>query len=172
MRVLQPGYGPSPTIAEEARRRGVDPVEAMIDLALEQDLEVFFLQELLAQDDHQLVELMRHPRAIMGFSDSGAHVSQVCDTSIYTHLLAYWVRERQALTIEEAIPMITSRPAQLWRLRDRGRLTPGYAADITIFDAETVAPLMPYVAYDIPGGRGGWSSGPPATPPPSSTVRC
>jgi N-acyl-D-aspartate/D-glutamate deacylase len=67
-------------------------------------------------------------------------------------LLAYWVREKQALTLEEAIPMITRRPAELWRLHDRGLLREGLAADITVFDPETVAPSMPYVTSDLPGG--------------------
>ena len=95
---------------------------------------------------------MRHPQSAMCFSDSGAHVSQIFDSSIYTHLLAYWVRERHAFTLEEAIQMITARPAAVWRLHGRGRLAPGYAADITIFDPETVAPLMPRVVEDLPGG--------------------
>jgi N-acyl-D-amino-acid deacylase len=152
MTILQSPYLPNPTVADEARRRGVDPVEAMIDIALEHDFDVFFLQHLVSQDDDDLLRLMRHPRTAMCFSDSGAHVSQIFDSSIYTHLLAYWVRERQALSLEEAIRMITSRPAGIWRLRDRGRLVPGAAADITIFDPESVAPSMPHVAEDLPGG--------------------
>jgi N-acyl-D-amino-acid deacylase len=152
MTILQSPYLPNPTVADEARRRGVDPVEAMIDIALEHDFDVFFVQMLLPQEDEELLRLMRHPRTAMCFSDSGAHVSQIFDSSIYSHLLAYWVRERKALTLEEAIQMITSRPAGIFRLRDRGRLAPGYAADITIFDPETVAPLMPHVVDDLPGG--------------------
>ena len=152
MTVLQSPYLPNPTVADEARRRGVDPVEAMIDIALEHDFDVFFLQMLVPQDERELLRLMRHPRTAMCFSDSGAHVSQIFDSSIYTHLLAYWVRERHAFTLEEAIQMITARPAGVWRLHGRGRLTPGYAADITIFDPETVAPLMPRVVEDLPGG--------------------
>jgi N-acyl-D-aspartate/D-glutamate deacylase len=152
MTILLSPYLPNPTVADEARRRGVDPVEAMIDIALEHDFDVFFVQMLLPQEDEELLRLMRHPRTAMCFSDSGAHVSQIFDSSIYSHLLAYWVRERQALTLEEAIQMITSRPAGIFRLRDRGRVAPGYAADITIFDPETVAPLMPHVVEDLPGG--------------------
>jgi N-acyl-D-aspartate/D-glutamate deacylase len=152
MTILRSPYLPNPTVADEARRRGVDPVEVMIDAALEHDFDTFFVQMLLPQEDEELLRLMRHPRTAMCFSDSGAHVSQIFDSSIYTHLLAYWVRERQALTMEEAIRMITSRPAGIFRLRDRGRLAPGYAADITIFDPETVAPLMPRVVEDLPGG--------------------
>ena len=151
MTIMQSPYLPNPTVADEARRRGVDPVEAMIDIALEHDFEVFFVQQLMSQKDDDLLRLMRHPRTAMCFSDSGAHVSQIFDSSIYTHLLAYWVRERQAMSLEEAIQMMTSRPADIWRLRDRGRLTPGSAADITIFDPDTVAPSMPYVVDDLPG---------------------
>jgi N-acyl-D-aspartate/D-glutamate deacylase len=123
----------------------------MIDIALERDFDVFFVQQLMSQAEDDLLPLMRHPRTAMCFSDSGAHVSQIFDSSIYTHLLAYWVRERQAIGLEEAIQMMTSRPADIWRLRDRGRLTPGSAADITVFDPDTVAPLMPHVVEDLPG---------------------
>ena len=153
MTILVSPYLPNPTVADEARRRGVDPVEAMVDIALERDFNAFFLQPLVDQtDDDALLELMRHPQTAMCFSDSGAHVSQIFDSSIFTHLLAYWVREREALTIEEAVRMMTSKPAEMWRLRDRGRLGPGYAADITIFDPDTVAPRMPSVVADLPGG--------------------
>jgi N-acyl-D-amino-acid deacylase len=151
MSVLLSPYLPNPTVADEARRRGVDPVEAMIDIALEHDFDVFFVQHLMSQDEDDLLALMRHPRTAMCFSDSGAHVSQIFDSSIYTHLLAYWVRERQLLPLEEAVSMITSRPADIWRLRGRGRLVPGYGADITVFDPDTIAPLMPRVVDDLPG---------------------
>jgi N-acyl-D-amino-acid deacylase len=62
------------------------------------------------------------------------------------------VRERQHLSLEEAISMMTARPADIWRLHGRGRLVPGYGADLTIFDAGTIAPLMPTVVQDLPGG--------------------
>jgi N-acyl-D-aspartate/D-glutamate deacylase len=152
MTILESPYRPNPTVADVARQRGVDPVEAMIDIALERDFDVFFVQHLMSQDEDELLRLMRHPRTAMCFSDSGAHVSQIFDSSIYTHLLAWWVRERGLLGLEEAVQMITSRPADIWRLRDRGRLLPGYAADITIFDPHTVAPMMPTLVEDLPGG--------------------
>jgi N-acyl-D-aspartate/D-glutamate deacylase len=152
MEILETPYLSNPTVADEARRRGVDPVEAMIDIALERDFEVLFVQLLMLQDDDELVRLMRHPRTAMCFSDSGAHVSQIFDSSIYTHLLAYWVRERQAFPLEEAIQMVTSRPAKIWRLHDRGLLAPGYGADVAVFDPDAVAPMMPTVVQDLPGG--------------------
>jgi N-acyl-D-aspartate/D-glutamate deacylase len=152
LRVMVSPYPPYPTVAQEAVRLGVDPVEAMIDLALERGFELQFLQDLVPQDEQKLLEMMHHPRTAMGFSDAGAHVSQIFDASIYSHLLGYWVRQRQALPLEEAVQMITSRPADIWRLADRGRLAVGKFADITIFDPETVGPRMPTLVADVPGG--------------------
>ena len=151
--IMDSAYLPNPSVGQVARQRGVDPVELMIDVALERDFDAFFIQFLTHQtDERALVELLKNPHTAMTFSDAGAHVSQILDASIQTHLLAYWVREREALTLEEAIPMITRRPAEVWRLHDRGQLRPGYAADVTIFDPATVAPDMPQVASDLPGG--------------------
>jgi N-acyl-D-aspartate/D-glutamate deacylase len=152
MYVLYSSYLPNPTVAQEAVRLGIDPVEVMIDAALEHDFKMFFVQTFgKPRPEESVIRLLRHPNVAMTFSDAGAHVSQMAD-AIQTYLLAYWVRERQALTLEEAVNMITQRPARLWNLHDRGTLAPGYAADITIFDPGTVAPLMPRVVRDLPGG--------------------
>jgi N-acyl-D-aspartate/D-glutamate deacylase len=150
--IMYSPYLPNPSVAEEARRRGIDPVEVMIDVALEHDFDVFFHQQRIPQRDDDLLALLRNPNIAMTFSDAGAHVSQICDASIQTHLLAYWVRERQAIPLHDAICMMTSRPAAIWRLRDRGMLKPGFAADVTVFDPDTVAPLMPRVVADLPDG--------------------
>jgi N-acyl-D-aspartate/D-glutamate deacylase len=152
MQVMFSTYLPNPTVAQLAAERGADPVEVIIDLALEHDFDLFFLQYFSDESDDDVVAMLRNPNTAMTFSDAGAHVGQIIDSSIQSHLLAYWVRERQALSLEEAIRMITSRPAAAWRLHDRGMLREGFAADITIFDPETVAPNMPSVAFDLPGG--------------------
>jgi N-acyl-D-amino-acid deacylase len=152
LEIMYSPYLPNPTVGDVARERGVDPVELIIDEALEHNFDLFFVHQLTRQSDERLIPLLRNPNVAMTFSDSGAHVSQIADASIQTHLLAYWVRERQAVTLEEAIPMITHRPATLWRLHDRGLLREGYAADITIFNPESVAPDMPRVVTDLPGG--------------------
>ena len=152
LRVLLSPYPDNPTVADEAARRGVDPVDAMIDISLERNLDVFFAQDLVPQDENLLLSLMSHPRTAMGFSDSGAHLSQIFDSSIYSYFLGYWVRERQAVRLESAIEMMTSRPAAIWGLHDRGRIAPGFAADITVFDPDTVGPRMPTVVDDLPGG--------------------
>ena len=152
LKVMTSPYLPNPSVRELADRRGIDPVELVIDLALEHDFDVFFLQFFSDESDDEVVAMLRNPNTAMTFSDAGAHVGQIIDSSIQSHLLAFWVRERQALTLEEAIQMITRRPAAIWRLRDRGLLAEGFAADITIFDPETVGPNMPSVAFDLPGG--------------------
>ena len=73
----------------------------------------------------------------MTFSDSGAHVSQIMDSSIQTHLLAHWVRDRQAFTLEEAVRMITLAPATAWGFADRGLVREGLVADLNVFDPDT-----------------------------------
>ena len=95
---------------------------------------------------------MRHPRTVVTFSDSGAHVSQIMDSSLQTHLLAHWVRDREALTLEQAVEMVTNRLAVAWGFSDRGLVREGMVADLNVIDPETVSPSMPTVAYDLPGG--------------------
>ena len=145
-------YGPHRTVAEVARERGQHPAETMIDLALEKDMDAFFLQPVANENQDWALELMRHPRAVTTFSDSGAHVSQLMDSSLQTHLLSHWVREKQAFTLEEAVRMLTLVPASLWGFADRGLIREGMAADFVVFDPDTIAALMPEVVDDLPAG--------------------
>ena len=144
--------GPHRTIAEIAMERGVDPAEAMIDLALERDLDRFFIHPVANERQDTVLEMMRHPRAVVTFSDSGAHVSQIIDSSLQTHLLSHWVRERQAFTLEQAVRMLTLVPATYWGFADRGLVRAGFAADLLVFDPDTIAPEMPDVVHDLPAG--------------------
>jgi N-acyl-D-amino-acid deacylase len=153
IRVYEHGLPPNPTISEIAAARGVNPVEAMIDLAIETDLNQLFIQpSLYPQDEKALLTALRHPRTVMTFSDSGAHLSQIADSSIHSYLLGHWVRDRQELTIEEAVRMITLAPALAWGFADRGLLREGMAADVNVFDLNTVGPAVPTVEHDLPGG--------------------
>ena len=152
MQVLESPVPPHRTVAEVAAERGIDPVEAMVDLGLESNFEVFFVQTMSSFDEVAVVRSMKSPGTVMTFSDSGAHVSQMSDASIFTHLLAYWVRERSEFALEEAVQMMTSAPAQAWGFSDRGVLREGLAADINIFDPGTVAPALPTLAHDLPSG--------------------
>jgi len=144
--------GPHRTIAEVARERGQHPAETLIDLALEKDLQRFFMQPLANEDQDYALELMRHPRTVTTFSDSGAHVSQLMDSSLQTHLLSHWVRKKQAFTLEQAVRMLTLVPATLWGFADRGLIREGMAADLVVFDPDTVGAAMPEVADDLPAG--------------------
>ncbi len=144
--------GPHRTVAEVARERGQHPAETMIDLALAKDLDLFFLQPIANEDQDAALELMRHPRAVTTFSDSGAHVSQLMDSSLQTHLLSHWVRAKQAFTLEQAVHMLTFVPATLWGFIDRGLIREGMAADLVVFDPETIAAEMPEVVDDLPAG--------------------
>jgi N-acyl-D-aspartate/D-glutamate deacylase len=87
-----------PSMAQQAAQRGVHPVELMIDTALAHDFKVFFRQPIANEDQSHVLEMMKHPRSLVTFSDSGAHVSQIMDSSLQTHLLSYWVREKEAFT--------------------------------------------------------------------------
>lgn len=153
IRVYEHGLPPNLSVADIGRQRGIHPAEAMIDLCVASGGDQLFIQpSLYPQDETVLLRAMRHPRTVMTFSDSGAHLSQIADSSIHTHLLGYWVRDRQEFTLEEAVRMVTLAPALAWGLSDRGLLRPGMAADINVFDPATVAPAVPVLVDDLPGG--------------------
>jgi len=144
--------GPHRTVAAVARERGAHPAETMIDLALAKELDLFFLQPVANEDQDAALELMRHPRTVTTFSDSGAHVSQLMDSSLQTHVLSHWVRAKQAFTLEQAVRMLTLVPATLWGFADRGLIREGMAADLVVFDPDTIAAEMPEVVDDLPAG--------------------
>jgi N-acyl-D-aspartate/D-glutamate deacylase len=143
---------PHRSVAEIARERGVDPVEAMIDLALEKDMDRFFFHPIANEDQELALELIKHPQAVVTFSDSGAHVSQLMDSSLQTYLLSHWVRARQALTLEQAVRMLSFVPASYWGFTDRGLIREGMAADFVVFDPDTIAAELPEVVRDLPAG--------------------
>ncbi|MGY8959814.1 MAG: N-acyl-D-amino-acid deacylase family protein [Alphaproteobacteria bacterium] len=158
---MQPDYGNlyamkdvdwnDPTVEEIARRRNIGPVETMLDLMLENE-DQLFVQPIVNTEKEDVLGMLRHPRTLATFSDSGAHVCQEMGSSLQTHLLSYWVRKVGAFTLEEAVRMLTFDNASAWELNDRGLIRAGYAADIVVFDADTVKPQMPTVESDLPGG--------------------
>ena len=152
MYVMDKPSPPFKSVAEVAAARGVHPVELMMDLAVEHDMQAFFNQPLFNEDQDAVLAMMKHPYSVVTFSDSGAHVSQIMDSSLQTHVFAHWLRERQAVTLEEAVNMLTFVPASYWGLRGRGLVREGYAADINVFDPATIAPRMPVVSNDLPAG--------------------
>ena len=140
------------SMVDVARARGQDPVDAMLDLALAGDLATRFRMAVVNFDEDEVAELLSHPDVMLGLSDAGAHASQLCDAGFATHLLGHWVREKGTLTLERAVRMLTSRVAEVLGLRDRGRLAPGLAADVTLFDPDRVACGPLRRVRDLPGG--------------------
>ncbi|MGH7933545.1 MAG: N-acyl-D-amino-acid deacylase family protein [Candidatus Binataceae bacterium] len=140
-------------VAEIARERGRDGVDTFLDLALEDDLRLQYTMALFNANEDRIPELIRDPRTLVGLSDGGAHVDMLCDAGYCTYLLGTWVRERQALTLEHAVKRITSEPADYFGMRTRGRLAPGYAADLAIFDFDRIGSNMHgEMRNDLPGG--------------------
>jgi N-acyl-D-aspartate/D-glutamate deacylase len=140
-----------PSVAEMARRRDAHPVEAILDLMVANEDQVF-VQPLVNERPDEVLGLLKHPRTLATFSDSGAHVAQEMGSSLQTHMLNYWVRQRGAFTLEEAVRKMTFDIASAWDLRDRGLVRPGMAADLVLFDEATVRPRLPVVERDLPGG--------------------
>jgi N-acyl-D-aspartate/D-glutamate deacylase len=147
---FQPLLGKS--VADVARERGCDGVDAFLDLALEDDLNMEFTMELFNANEERIPDLITDPRVMVGLSDGGAHVDMLCDAGYCTYMLGHWVREKQALTLEHAIKRLTSEPADFLGIKNRGRLLPGMAADVAVFDYNTVGSnKRPEMRVDLPG---------------------
>jgi N-acyl-D-aspartate/D-glutamate deacylase len=140
------------SVAEIAREQGKDVLDAFLDLALEEELETEFERREVNSDEAAMTALLTSPYTIIGQSDGGAHVVFRTDYSYSTYLLSHWVREKEIMSLEEAIRKLTFVPASLFGLFDRGLVRPGMAADLMVFDPETIAPLEPGEAQDLPGG--------------------
>src|SRR5437763_16371255 len=139
------------SVGELSRRRNAHPIEVIIDLCLE-DENRMFVQPLVNESPADVLGLLKHPRTLATFSDSGAHVCQEMGFLLQTHLLNYWVRKRQQFTLEEAVRMLTFDNASAWELPDRGLVRTGYIADLVVFDEQRIKPRLPTVEQDLPGG--------------------
>jgi N-acyl-D-aspartate/D-glutamate deacylase len=140
------------SVAEIAREQGKDVLDVFLDLALEEELETEFERREVNSDEAAMTALLTSPYTIIGQSDGGAHVVFRTDYSYSTYLLSHWVSEKGIMPLEEAIRKLTFVPASLFGLYDRGLIRPGMAADLMVFDPETIAPLEPGEAQDLPGG--------------------
>jgi N-acyl-D-amino-acid deacylase len=141
------------TVAQVAVEQGKDPVDAFLDLTLEDDLENEFTMQSFNTRIDRMAELLNDRSILLGLGDGGAHLDMLCDAGYPTYVLGTWVRERGALSLEEAVRRMTSDPADLFGIRDRGRIAPGLAADLVLFDPATVGSVgRPERRYDLPGG--------------------
>jgi N-acyl-D-aspartate/D-glutamate deacylase len=140
------------TLAELAEERETTPFDVMLDLALEEDLATRFRVVMDNDGDDEIGELLADKRVLLGLSDAGAHTSQLCDACYSTHLLGHWVRERRALSLEDAVWRLTGQPAAAFRIPGRGLVREGYFADLVAFDPETVGTTPVARVRDFPAG--------------------
>ena len=140
------------TLPEIAQSRGSGMIETMIDLSLEEDLQAhFLLADMGHNDDERVGVLLADPHVHIGASDGGAHILSFATYGDTGYLLGNFVRERQMLGLEAAVKKITLDTARIWGIADRGLLQPGYVADITVFDPDTIDRGVEYFVQDVPG---------------------
>ncbi len=159
-RVYYMGDGPSPdyTGREElnlvamGQARGEHWAETFLRLSRETRGKALFTLRMFNPEIDALAHMFQSPHCFPSLGDAGAHVSQVMDAGWATFMLSYWVRQRGFFTLPEAIERMTSRPARVLGLRDRGRLAVGQRADVNVFDAARVAERQPEIVHDLPGG--------------------
>jgi N-acyl-D-aspartate/D-glutamate deacylase len=125
-----------------------DPLEYVFDLPLDTPL----VAKLYQNDDAGVAPLLKHPAGVIALSDAGAHLIYFCDAGFGLHFLAHWVRERGVFTLEEGVRRLTSDPARKYRIPKRGVIAPGYAADVLLFDPQTVGLSPLEKRADLPGG--------------------
>jgi N-acyl-D-aspartate/D-glutamate deacylase len=140
-------------LVDLAQERQVDPVDLMLDLALASDLQMRWRIALLNFDESEVGEILADDHVVLGLGDGGAHMSQLCDACHPTYLLGHWVRELGALSLEEAVRRLTSHPADVFGLHDRGRVALGLPADLVVFDPERVGAGPLERVYDLPAGQ-------------------
>jgi N-acyl-D-aspartate/D-glutamate deacylase len=139
-------------ISEIAKSEGRDPLDVMLDIALDEDLETAFLGRFLNVGDDGVAKLLKHEAGVVALSDAGAHLIYMCDAGFGLHFLARWVRERGDFDMAEGIRRLTSHPADLYGIQNRGRIAVGAQADLLLFDAATVGVSPAERVADLPGG--------------------
>jgi N-acyl-D-amino-acid deacylase len=139
-------------VGELAAKANQHPLDWMFDFALSEKLDTMFVSTLKNSDEDALTRMLRDPNSMISLSDAGAHLTFLCDAGFGLHLLGYWVREKRTLSLEQAVQKITSYPAQVYGIRERGYLKPGAWADLMLFDPATIARGPTRRAWDLPAG--------------------
>jgi N-acyl-D-aspartate/D-glutamate deacylase len=140
-------------VKEIAAERGVAPADALIDIACSEELRTeFTLAGMIHADEARVTEILTHPMIHIGASDAGAHIAQFCGAGDTSYLLARWVRELRAFTLERAVQRLTGELADAFGIRGRGRIAVGLAADLVIFDPDAIDRGAEDFVADVPGG--------------------
>jgi N-acyl-D-amino-acid deacylase len=142
------------SVAQLAAEQGKDPLDAFLDLAVEEKLDTVFVLSEINVDPEAVAALLSSPYTVVGLSDGGAHVQFDSGVGFSTRLLGYWVREQHIMPLEEAVSQITFHSASAFGIYDRGLVRPGMAADLAIWDADRIAPLPEDIVHDFPNH--GW----------------
>ncbi len=141
-------------VAEIAASLGKDPLDAFLDLMVEEELDTVFVLTEINVDPEALGQLLSSPYTVVGLSDGGAHVQFDSGVSFSTRLLGYWVREKGIMSVEQAVNQITFNSASAFGIYDRGLIRPGMAADLAIWNADTISPVAEDIVHDFPNN--GW----------------
>ncbi len=139
-------------VSELAEEAGQHPLDWMLDFAISEDLASLFTAVLLNSDEEAVGRAIRDPNASVALSDAGAHLTFFCDAGFGLHLLGHWSRGLGVLSMEAAVQELTAKPAAIFRLPGRGRIAPGYAADLMLFDPERIDRGPKRRVHDLPGG--------------------
>lgn len=140
------------SVAAIAAEQGKHPLDAFLDLALVENLDTLYTAELMNTDEQAVGRLIADETAHVALSDAGAHLTFLCDADFGLHLIGHWARERGVMTMEQAVRKLTAVPAELFGIADRGRIAPGMAADMILFDAATVGRGARRRVNDLPAG--------------------
>jgi len=140
------------SIADIARVTGRDPLDVLLDLGLEENLDTGLIGRFFNAVDDGVEPLVKHKAGVIALSDAGAHLVYLCDAGFGLYFLGHWVRERGAFDIAEGVRRLTSHQAGLYGIPDRGRIAVGACADLLLFDPTTVGISAPRRVSDLPGG--------------------
>ena len=140
------------SIQSIANQRGTDPLDTFLDLALDENLATIFTAQLLNSDEQAVSRMLTHPNSLVSLSDAGAHLTFFNDAGFGLHFLGHWARDLGAMTMSEAVRRLTSQPAQVMGIKNRGTIQPGFAADLLLFQASTVGRAPKKRVFDLPGG--------------------
>ena len=139
-------------VGDLAREAGKDPFDWFLDHCLDGEMDSLVDCHMFNVDEERVKDLLEHPHGVLGLSDAGAHLSFLCDAGFGLHMLGHWARDRADMTLEQAVQAVTSRLADVYRIKERGRLEVGACADLLLFDPENVGRGERERKWDLPAG--------------------
>jgi len=140
------------SITALAAAQGKDPLDAYLDLCIAEDCDTDFICQTADNSDQALGRMLKHPNTLLE-TDAGAHLSSICNADFPTYLLSHWVRDTGILSLEDAVARLTTYPADAFGLTDRGRIKPGFPADVVLFDPLRVGSVKPRLVQDLPANQ-------------------